>query len=105
MSIRWALVTILATGALAAAGVARADLLDPLSGDAAAGTTDTLAPDDEIVDSPAAFDAADDAAIADALAADPGARVTATTCLVRNRRSSERSSVRPGRSLRRRAAT
>jgi hypothetical protein len=84
MSIRWALVTILATGALAAAGVARADLLDPLSGDAAAGTTDTLAPDDEIVDSPAAFDAADDAAIADALAADPGARVTATTCLVRN---------------------
>lgn len=84
MRIRWAVVTLLTAGALAAAGVARAELVDPLTGNAAAGTTDTLAADDEIVDSPAAFDDADNAVIADALAADPGATVTSTTCLIRN---------------------
>jgi hypothetical protein len=63
-------------------GAARADLVDPATGNAAAGTTDALAASDEIVDSPAAFDDADNAAIADALAADPAAAVTSTTCLL-----------------------
>ena len=85
MRIRWAVVTILAAATLAAAGgVARAELVDPMSGSAAAGTTDGLAADDEIADSPAAFDDADNAVIADATAAEQGATVTSTTCLIRN---------------------
>jgi hypothetical protein len=84
MMIRWVLVTVLAAGALAAVSVARAELMDPATGSAAAGTTDSLAVDDEIVDSPTAFDDADDAVIADALAAESGATVTPTTCLIRN---------------------
>lgn len=84
MTIRWVMVTALAAGALAAAGVARAELVDPATGSAAAGTADSLAVDDEIVDSPAAFDDADNALIADAQAAESGATVTPTTCLIRN---------------------
>ncbi|MDQ1581583.1 MAG: hypothetical protein QOD05_2358 [Microbacteriaceae bacterium] len=74
----------MAAAALAAAGVARAELVDPATGATAAGTTDSLAVDDEIVDSPAAFDDADSALIADAQAAESGATVTPTTCLIRN---------------------
>jgi hypothetical protein len=77
-------VTVLAAGALALAGVARAELVDPATGVSAAGTVDSLGTDDEIVDSPAAFDDADNAVIADALAAEAGARVTQTTCLIQN---------------------
>jgi hypothetical protein len=84
MTIRWIAVTVLAAAALAAAGVARAELVDPGTGATAAGTTDSLAVDDEIVDSPAAFDDADNALIADAQAAESGATVTPTTCLIRN---------------------
>ena len=84
MTIRWMMAAFLAVVALAAAGAARADLVDPATGDAAAGTTDALAAGDEIVDSPAAFDDADNAVIADALAAESGARVTPTTCLINN---------------------
>jgi hypothetical protein len=84
MPIRWIAVTVLAVAALAVAGVARAELVDPATGATAAGTTDSLAVDDEIVDSPAAFDDADSALIADAQAAESGATVTPTTCLIRN---------------------
>jgi hypothetical protein len=84
MTIRWAMVVMLTAAALAASGVARADLTDPTTGDAAAGTTDSLAFDDEIIDSPATFDDADNAVIADAQAAESGATVTPTTCLIRN---------------------
>jgi hypothetical protein len=84
MMIRWVLVTALAAGALATATVARAELVDPATGSAAAGTTDALAADDEIVDSPAAFDGADNVLIAAALAAESGATVTRTNCLIRN---------------------
>jgi hypothetical protein len=83
--IRWTLAALVAAFAFAAAGVAQADLVDPANGNAAAGTTDAVAPDAEIVDSPAAFDSADNAVIADALAADPGATVTSTTCLLDTR--------------------
>jgi hypothetical protein len=82
MAIRWMTAAILAVLALAAAGVARADLVDPATGNTAAGTTDALAAGDEVVDSPAAFDDRDNAIIADALAAESGARVTSTTCLL-----------------------
>jgi len=82
MAIRWTVAALIAALACAAAGVARADLVDPATGNAAAGTTDALAPDAEIVDSPAAFDKADNAIVADALAAEPGATVTSTTCLL-----------------------
>lgn len=64
MTIRWVIAIALAVGVLAPAGVARAELVDPATGDTAAGTTDSLAVDDEIVDSPAAFDDADNALIA-----------------------------------------
>ncbi|MDX6470940.1 MAG: hypothetical protein QOF75_2743 [Gaiellaceae bacterium] len=84
MTIRWIAVTVLAAAALAAAGVARAELVDPATGATAAGTADSLAVDDQIVDSPAAFDDADNALIADAQAAESGATVTPTTCLIRN---------------------
>jgi hypothetical protein len=84
MTIRWAVAALLAAIALAAAGAARADLVDPATGTDAAGTTDALAAGDEIVDSPAAFDRADNALIADALAAESGATVTSTTCLIQN---------------------
>ena len=84
MTIRWVMVTALAAGALAAAGVARAELVDPATASTAVGTTDSLAVDDEIVDSPAAFDDADNALIADAQAAESGATVSPTTCLIRN---------------------
>ena len=84
MTIRWTAVTVLAAGSLAAAGYARADLVDPATGGAAAGTTEALSVDDEIVDSPAAFDNADNAVIADAVAQESGATVTPTTCLIRN---------------------
>jgi hypothetical protein len=46
--------------------------------------TDSLAFDDEIVDSSAAFDDADNDLIADAQAAKSGATVRPTTCLIRN---------------------
>jgi hypothetical protein len=84
MAIRWAVAALLAAVALVAVGAARADLVDPATGDAAAGTTDLVAAGDEIVDSPAAFDDADNAVIADALAAESGASVTSTTCLIQN---------------------
>jgi hypothetical protein len=84
MAIRWGAVTILTAAALGAAGVAQAELVDPASGSAAAGTTDALPADAEIVDSPAAFDDADNAVIADAMAAESGATVRSTTCLVQN---------------------
>jgi hypothetical protein len=84
MTIRWAVLTVLAAVALAAAGVARAELMDPATGAEAAGTTDTLAVDEEIVDSPANFDAADNAVIADAASAESGATVTPTSCLIQN---------------------
>jgi hypothetical protein len=87
MTIRRAVVVVLAVAALAAlaaVGVARAELLDPATGSTAAGMTDSLAWDDEIVDSPTAFDDADNALIADAQGAEPGATVTPTTCLIRN---------------------
>jgi len=79
MPIRWTAAALFAAFAFAAAGIARADLVDPATQDAVAGTTDALAPDAEIVDSPAAFDDADNAIINDALAADLGARVTSTS--------------------------
>jgi hypothetical protein len=82
---RWTLAALVAAFAFAAAGVARADLVDPATDNAAAGTTDAVAPDAEIADSPAAFDNADNAVIVDALAADPGATVTPTTCLLDTR--------------------
>lgn len=75
---------LLAAAALGATGVARADLSDPATGDVAAGTTDSLAVDDEIVDSPAAFGDADTAIVADAQAAESGATVMPTSCLIRN---------------------
>lgn len=84
MRIRWAGTVLLAAVALAAAGVARADLVDPATGDVAAGTTDALSAGDEIVDLQAAFDDADNAVIADALAAESGATVSSTTCLIKN---------------------
>ena len=84
MTIRWAVAALLAAVALAAAGAARAALVDPATGSDAAGTTDSLAADAEILDSPAAFDDSDNAIIADALAAESGATVTSTTCLIRN---------------------
>jgi hypothetical protein len=84
MAIRWTLSALLAAFVFAAAGAAHADLTDPATGGAAAGTTDTLAAGSEIVDSPAAFDDADKAIVDDALAAESGARVTSTTCLIQN---------------------
>src|SRR5437868_6797395 len=84
MAIRWAVAALLAAVALVAVGAARAELVDPATGDAAAGTTDLVAAGDEIVDSPAAFDDADNAVIANALAAESGARVTSTTCLIKD---------------------
>jgi hypothetical protein len=84
MTIRWVMAVVLSAGALAAAGVARAELVDPATGGTAAGTTDSLAVDDEIIDSPTAFDDVDNALIADAQAAESGATVSPTTCLIRN---------------------
>jgi hypothetical protein len=82
MTIRWTGGAVLAAVALVAAGAARAELVEPATGGAAAGTTDSLATAEEIADSPAAFDDADNAVIADAVAAESGARVTSTTCLI-----------------------
>lgn len=84
MTTRWAAAMVLATVALAAAGAARADLVDPATGADAAGTSDFLTAGAEIVDSPAAFNDADNAVIADAVAAESGATVTSTTCLIQN---------------------
>jgi len=84
MTIRWTVAIALAAGALAVAGIARAELVDPTTGSAAAGTSDSLAVDAEIVDSPSAFDDADNALIADGVAAESGATVTSTTCLIQN---------------------
>lgn len=84
MRIRWQAVALLGAVALAATGVARADLVDPATGSEAAGTIDSLAPDDEIADSPAAFDDADNAVIADAMSAESGATMRPTTCLLKD---------------------
>ena len=84
MKIRWAAAAFLAATTLAAAGAARGELMDPATGGDAAGTVDVLAADDEIADAPAAFDDADNAVIADAVAAESGATVTSTTCLIQN---------------------
>jgi hypothetical protein len=84
MTFRWSVITVLAAAALALAGVARAELVDPATGAEAAGTSASLAVDEEIVDSPAAFDAADNAVIAGAVAAASGATVTSTSCLIQN---------------------
>ena len=84
MTIRWVGAALLAAVALAATGAARAELVDPATGGDAAGTTDSLAAGDEIADSPAAFDDADNAVINDAVAAESGATVTSTTCLIEN---------------------
>src|SRR5947208_1284279 len=84
MTFRWAVITVLAAAALALAGIARAELVDPATGADAAGTSESLAVDEEIVDSPAAFDAADNVVIADAVAAESGATVTSTSCLIQN---------------------
>src|SRR5436190_17225462 len=85
MTMRWAGAALFAAVAFAASGVARADLVDPATGGDAAGTTDSLAVGDQIADSPAAFDDADYAVIGDAVAAESGATVTSTTCLIQNR--------------------
>src|SRR6266516_4070848 len=79
MKIRWTGAAVLAAVALVAARAANADLVDPATGGAAAGTTDSLAVGEEIADSPATFDDADDA-----VAAESGATVTSTTCLIQN---------------------
>jgi hypothetical protein len=84
MHSRWAVVIALAATSLAVAGAARGDLVDPATGSDAAGTVDSLLADDELVDATAAFDDADQATIADATAGDPGARVTPTTCLLKD---------------------
>ena len=84
MKIRWAAAAFLVAASLAAAGVARGELTDPATGGDAAGTVDTLTADDEVADAPAVFDDADNAVIADAAAAESGATVTSTTCLIRN---------------------
>jgi|SRR5919204_5606357 hypothetical protein len=83
MTIRWA-AAFLAAISLSAAGAARGDLIDPATGNDAAGTVEALAADDEVEDAPAAFDDADNAVLADATAAESGATVTSTTCLIRN---------------------
>ena len=85
MTIRWTWAALLAAVAVAAAAAtARADVLDPATGADAAATSDSLAPDAEIEDSPAAFDDADNAVIADAMSAESGATVRSTTCLIQN---------------------
>ena len=84
MTIRWAGAAFLAAVTLAVTGAARANLVDPGTGVDAAGTVDSLAVDAEIADSPAAFDDADNAIIAAAVAAERGATVTPTTCLIQN---------------------
>jgi|SRR5438132_2332230 len=84
MKIRWAAAAILAAASLAAAGAARGDLVDPATGSEAAGTTDSLSADDELADAPAAFDDADNAVIADAVAAESGATVTQMRCMIKN---------------------
>ena len=84
MKVGWMVAVALAIAALAAAGVARAELVDSATGAEAAGMTDSLAADDEVVDSPAAFDDVDNAVIADAVAAAPGATVRPTTCLIKS---------------------
>jgi len=83
MQIRWAVIAILAAVSLAAAGAARGDLVDPATGVEAAGTVESLAVGDEIVDAPAPFDDADAATI-DTAAADQGATVSPTTCLIKD---------------------